>query len=105
MPERYDRSVCATELLLRNTIVQKMIAGWKPVEAYCLPLTVANNERTGRSGSPMASTLCENNTPETSPTDVIDQTQQSQTSGGGTQIVEVTLGAQEGSLTEQTPIP
>ena len=43
MPERYDLSVCATELLYLNAIAQKIISGWYPVAAYHLPATVAGH--------------------------------------------------------------
>ena len=49
MPERYDRSVCANELLLRNTIVNKMADGWKPADAFHLPTTVSGHVRIGKS--------------------------------------------------------
>ena len=48
MPERYDRSACANELLLRNAIVQRMRAGWKVAPAFHLPLTIAGTPRIGR---------------------------------------------------------
>lgn len=70
-----------------------------------MPLTVANNERTGRSDPLMVSTLTEGVTHEHTLSDAIDQTQHSQTSGGETQTVEVTLETQGGSLTEQTLPP
>ena len=37
MNERYDRSVCANELLLRNAIIQKMVAWWNMEESFRLP--------------------------------------------------------------------
>ena len=60
MNERYDRSVCANELLLRNTIIQKVISGWTMVDSFCLPETVAGDDRIGK--FPVAST------PEVAPT-------------------------------------
>ena len=48
MPERYDRSACANELLLRNTIVQRMRTGWEVAPAFHLPLTIAGTPRIGR---------------------------------------------------------
>ena len=48
MNERYDRSVCANELLIRNTIIQKMVAGWTMVDSFRLPETVAGAERIGK---------------------------------------------------------
>ena len=53
MNERYDRSVCANELLLRNTIIQKVISGWKMVDSFCLPEPVAGSDRIGE--EPLAS--------------------------------------------------
>ena len=40
MPERYDRAVCANELPMRNTIIQKVVSGWElaplaPLTADC----------------------------------------------------------------------
>ena len=49
MPDRYDRSVCAGELLLRNTIVTKMADGWGPAGAFRLPTTVSGHLRIGKS--------------------------------------------------------
>ena len=48
MHERYDRSVCANELLLRNTIIQKMVGGWCMVDSFMLHETVPGSERIGR---------------------------------------------------------
>ena len=48
MPERYDRSTCATELLLRNTIVQQIVGGWSMAPAYHLPETVTGHVRIGK---------------------------------------------------------
>ena len=48
MPERYDRSVCANELLLRNTIAQRIRQGWEVAPAFHLPATVDGNERIGK---------------------------------------------------------
>ena len=55
MNERYDRSVCANELLLRNTIIQKVISGWAMAGSLCLPETVAGSDRIGR--EPKAPTI------------------------------------------------
>ena len=49
MPERYDRSAGANELLLRNTIVQRMRGGWTVAPAFHLPLTISDATRIGRS--------------------------------------------------------
>ena len=48
MPERYDCSVCAIELLLRNTIVREIVDGWWRAPAYRLPATVAGHVRIGK---------------------------------------------------------
>ena len=48
MNERYDRSVCANELLIRNTIIQNMVSGWKMVDSFHLPDTVPGAERIGK---------------------------------------------------------
>ena len=48
MPERYDRSACANELLLRNTIAQRMRTGWEIAPAFHLPLTITGAPRIGR---------------------------------------------------------
>ena len=48
MPERYDRSACANELLLRNTIAQRMRSGWEIAPAFRLPITVTGETRIGR---------------------------------------------------------
>ena len=47
MPARYGRSVCANELLLRNTILQKMADGWELAPAYLLPSTETCHVRIG----------------------------------------------------------
>ena len=48
MPERYDRSVCSRDLLLRNKIAHKFATGWEPAPAYHLPTTVVGNVRIGK---------------------------------------------------------
>ena len=48
MPERYGRSVCANELLLMNTIIQRVANGWEMAPAFHLPTTVHGNERIGK---------------------------------------------------------
>ena len=52
MPERYDRAACAHELLLRNTIVQRMIEGWGLAPAFHLPVSVDKSVRIGRLETP-----------------------------------------------------
>ena len=51
MPERYDRSVCASELLLRNTIVNKIVNGWTVAPSFHLPQTVLDAGRIGKVSS------------------------------------------------------
>ena len=48
MPERYDSSVCANELRLRNTIVQRMASGWSLAPAYHIPNTIDCSVRIGK---------------------------------------------------------
>ena len=48
MPERYDRAVCATELLLRNAIIQNFVSGWSLAPSFHLPLTIPNDLRIGK---------------------------------------------------------
>ena len=47
MPERYDRSACANELLLRNTVIRRAREGWAVPPASHLPLTVVDTTRIG----------------------------------------------------------
>ena len=37
MCDRYDRSTCAQELLIRNTILQNIVSGWAPVGPFVIP--------------------------------------------------------------------
>ena len=53
MPERYDRSVCASELLLRNTIIKQMAAGWEVSDSPHLPTTVTGRVRIGEEPPPV----------------------------------------------------
>ena len=48
MPERYDRIVCATELFLRNTIIQKVADGWAIVQSFHIPESPPNERRIGK---------------------------------------------------------
>ena len=48
MNDRYDRSVCASELLIRNAIIQKMVSGLAMVGSFHLPDTVPGTERIGK---------------------------------------------------------
>ena len=48
MPERYDRAVCSKELLLRNTIIQKVVSGWEMAPSFHLPMSVPSDHRIGR---------------------------------------------------------
>ena len=38
MCERYDRSTCTQELLLRSTILKNINDGWKPVGPFSIPV-------------------------------------------------------------------
>ena len=59
MNERYDRSVCASEFLLRNAVIQKMVSRWNTVESFRLPETVPGSGRIGKD-------------PSTSPTSAVE---------------------------------
>ena len=48
MSERYDRIVRAGELILRNTIAQKMVAGRNVVDSFRLPASVTIADRVGK---------------------------------------------------------
>ena len=37
-PDRYDRAECATELHLRDKIIEKIQSGWRPAGAFELPI-------------------------------------------------------------------
>lgn len=56
MPERYDRSVCATGLLLGSTVIQKFASGWDLATSFHLPETVQNDQRIGK-GAPAVPTV------------------------------------------------
>ena len=47
MPERYDRSNSASELLLRNAISRKIVSRWEIAPAYHLPAAVTGRARIG----------------------------------------------------------
>ena len=47
MPERYGRSACANELLLRKTVIRRMRDGWAVAPAFRLPQTVFDTTRIG----------------------------------------------------------
>ena len=66
MPERVDRSVCASELLLRNAIVQRIAEVWGIAPAYHLPATPHGHIRIGKPNEPGAQALpdLEHGTPE-----------------------------------------
>ena len=53
MPERYDRSACANELLLRNAIGRRIQAGWGIAPPSHLPVTVDIGVRIGRTELPL----------------------------------------------------
>ena len=52
MPDRYDRSARANELLLRNAIVQRIRQGWEMAPAFHLHATVNGTPRIGREALP-----------------------------------------------------
>ena len=56
MPERYGRSVCANELLIRNTIMSKFNEGWTTVPSFHLPLSVDSSQRVGKALETVAPT-------------------------------------------------
>ena len=43
MTERYDRSVCDIELLLRSTTIQEISTGWELAPAFRLPDTASKH--------------------------------------------------------------
>ena len=45
MPERYDRSVRAKELLIRNAITSKFNEGWAIAPSFHLPMSVDSSQR------------------------------------------------------------
>ena len=53
MPARYDRATCANELLLRNTIAQRMQDGRGVAPPFHLPVTVESGVRIGRPEQPI----------------------------------------------------
>ena len=89
MPERYDRSVCANELLLHNTIVQMMDAGWVLAPAYHLPATRTGHVRIGKE-------------PETLPPPATDQGALTQPSHGSDDLPHTVSAANHDSNTQQT---
>ena len=52
MPERYDRIVCDSELLLRNAIAQRIAACWGIAPDYHLPDTPQGSLRIGKPNEP-----------------------------------------------------
>ena len=42
MPEFYDRTVCVTELAIRNQILEKIDKGWLPCASFEIPNTTDN---------------------------------------------------------------
>ena len=60
LPESYGRAVCATELLLRNTIIQNFVSGWILAPPFLRPLTSPIGLRIGKARveeTPPAATL------------------------------------------------
>ena len=47
MNERYELGVRSSELLIRNTIIQKMVAGWGMAPSPRLLVSVASADRIG----------------------------------------------------------
>ena len=47
MDERYDRIVCAGELLIRIAVIQKVVSGWTMVDSFRFPGTVGGAESIG----------------------------------------------------------
>ena len=64
MNERYDRSVCARELHLRNTSIRKMVGGWNMVDSFHLPESVTNATRIGKGPVTEQSSKAENVHPQ-----------------------------------------
>ena len=48
MHERYGRSVCANELMLGDTIIQRIVGGWSMAPDCHMPETVPANQSTGK---------------------------------------------------------
>ena len=90
MNERYDRSVRADELLLRNTIIQNVISGWAMAGSFFFsPETVAVPDRIGKEPkAPARQTPDLDDTP--SGLHLISNTQES-TQAVGTPAEEVVL--------------
>ena len=66
MPDRYGRSVCASEMLLRNTIIQRTVEGWGMAPAFHLPTTVVGHVRIGK---PVPDVTSQDTTPNLTPCD------------------------------------
>ena len=92
IPERYDRSVCANELLLRNTIIQRMVGGWGMAPAFHLPTTVEGHVRIGK---PAIVDPPQDSPPTLSPAGsrAVDSTM-------GGDVLPVTLGSTDSPTTE-----
>ena len=56
MPERYDKAECATELRLREGILEKIRTGWRPSGAFELPTEVKAGATPSSSESETSST-------------------------------------------------
>ena len=52
IPGRYDRSVCANSLLLRNTIITKIRKGGEATPAFHIPATATDYQRIGEDERP-----------------------------------------------------
>ena len=44
MPELYDKTVCVTELAIRNQILDKIDQGWLPCASFEIPKQVGNQK-------------------------------------------------------------
>ena len=64
MNERYGRIVCASELLIRNAIIQKMVSGRNVVDSFRLPETVPRSGRIGEDPSTFPAAAVDLNSPQ-----------------------------------------
>ena len=48
MPDKYDRAICATELRLRNEILEKVrTESWRPTDSFEIPVRNTKIEKAG----------------------------------------------------------
>ena len=45
MPDIYDKTICATELAIRNQILEKIDSGWSPCASFEIPEKVGGQPR------------------------------------------------------------